>query len=156
MSQHTQEPWSGMVDGAYPEHEWMASHDSADTSGFVPISAGGNVVALAVTTKYSDEEVDGNARRIVACVNACKGITTETLERVDLPISAICLVSQCAEIGNQRDELLDAIKAVLALPEEQSGRIYRTPTQQFRERQREAYQTLHAAIRKIDSTWGGE
>lgn len=143
MTNHTPEPWL-----------W---HEQGDANEYCLLTSGKDwVISFRQNGGLMPDTQRDNARRIVACVNACKGITTETLERVDLPISAICLVSQCAEIGKQRDELLDAIKAVLALPEEQSGRIYRTPTQQFRERQREAYQTLHAAIRKIDSTWGGE
>ena len=50
-----------------------------------------------------------NARRIVACVNACAGIPTEVLERYKLGIIGV----DYKLTKQQRDELLAAIKKFL-------------------------------------------
>ena len=47
---------------------------------------------------------EGFARRIVACVNACKGLSNERLKA--MPV---------AELVAQRDELLSALKGVLSV-----------------------------------------
>lgn len=52
-----------------------------------------------------------NARRIVACVNACKGIKTEDLESV--PDFALMGSATIEKVEQQRDELLEALKAML-------------------------------------------
>lgn len=55
-------------------------------------------------------------RRIVACVNACKGIGTETLERYNeehKPENGFGLHRE-AELISQRDELLAALKRISA------------------------------------------
>lgn len=53
-----------------------------------------------------------NARRIVACVNACAGIPTETLEETgSFPEAA---ARELKTLKQQRDRLLEEIKRVLA------------------------------------------
>ncbi len=70
MSEHTKEPWAVGADNP-------------------PFYAGDTVVlgvkeglpfVLAQCNHNFDELSRANARRIVACVNACQGIETETLE----------------------------------------------------------------------------
>ena len=52
---------------------------------------------------------EANARRIVACVNACAGLPTEVLERYKLGVIGVDYKST----KQQRDELLAAIKKFL-------------------------------------------
>jgi len=51
-----------------------------------------------------------HARRIVACVNACEGYETETLETVNLIESAYAANGREFELTRQRNELLEALK----------------------------------------------
>jgi hypothetical protein len=52
-----------------------------------------------------------NARRIVACVNALDGVSTEHLEQYGLPDFA----QKISDLAQQRDELLHALKEVLSI-----------------------------------------
>ena len=64
---------------------------------------------LIVADYYEDrDQAEANARRIVACVNACKGISTETLEQVRGNASAS--VAQLDAMRQQRDKLLVMVK----------------------------------------------
>ena len=55
---------------------------------------------------------EANAARIVACVNACAGISNEQLEDV----GNICrLVTEALQAEAQRDELLEALKMAAAV-----------------------------------------
>lgn len=65
-----------------------------------------NGAGKTVFSGYLASDEDG--RRIVACVNACKGISTETLEKVRGNVSAS--VAQLDDMRKQRDELLAALK----------------------------------------------
>lgn len=49
-----------------------------------------------------------NARRIVACANACEGIDTEYLEKYGLPGFA----KQISDLVEQRDQLLEALRPI--------------------------------------------
>ena len=62
----------------------------------------GNIIArLACTTgKYESEEM--NARRLVACWNACQGLTTDDLEKARL-VSAVA--NELMRLEAQRDDL---------------------------------------------------
>jgi hypothetical protein len=95
---HTQEPWSTFDAGS-------AIHiDQASGPGFV-----GSITVFP----HRDDECRENARRIVAAVNACAGISTELLEH-GLGLGAI-LNSEAieyAEIEKQRDELLAALELI--------------------------------------------
>lgn len=91
--QHTQEPWKFI-----------------DVIGGCSVYAGRREVL-----RYSfspDAENKANARRIVACVNACAGIPTD-----DLEMSPHLGIFHLAEFSNnivmQRDKLLDALKTVI-------------------------------------------
>jgi hypothetical protein len=56
-----------------------------------------------------------NARRIVACVNACEGVSTEFLETLaDMPEKNVAKYEQLLK---QRDELLEAAKLGLRIAE---------------------------------------
>lgn len=88
MSKHTPEPWNGKRIG-------IAVHY------FESIG-----VEMALTGK-SDEAM-ANARRIVACVNFCAGVSTENLENNE---KLLWLAEQYNSVKNQRDDLLAALEA---------------------------------------------
>lgn len=60
-------------------------------------------------TTYGDKD-GANARRIVACVNACAGISTETLEAA--PPWKVYAADKAP--AAQRDELVAALRALMA------------------------------------------
>lgn len=88
---HTSEPWRVSV-----------------VSGTNEVVAGrGFHIAFckANASKFKDEQA-ANARRIVACVNACKDIPTDDLERFGL--TALNVTAN--KIAEQRDQLLALVK----------------------------------------------
>ena len=98
MSEHTKEPWK------YYELEddrfgVKIPREKKTRYGAEP---------YAVIGGFEPEdrnEMKANARRIVACVNACAGIPTTRLENGAADILAFSM-----ELKNQRDELLAASK----------------------------------------------
>lgn len=99
MSGHTAEPW---VDFGF----YQVGKD-----GFVIA----NVLAGNVPSGIEKETKLANARRIVACVNACSGIETVTLESLagtENPTlkSAATAIERAAMLERQRDQLLAALK----------------------------------------------
>lgn len=96
MSNHTQEPWN--------------------TNGDPIVFDATGVVAFTDTRTNLDKVNKANARRIVACVNACAGISTEALEDSCQPaLSAWKLQKEIIE--QQRDELLTVLKKIVPLAE---------------------------------------
>ena len=72
--QYTEEPWFT----AYRENgAGMYSQDVFDSDGNKILEMSWYPVKIGNKTYTNREE---NARRVVACVNACKGISTENLE----------------------------------------------------------------------------
>lgn len=91
MSNHTKEPWT--LDGR---------------TVYALDKKGVNIFSAWVQgTNISDDELTSNARRIVACVNACEGIETDELNEY-------CAVSakEYQDIERQRDLLLDALDRI--------------------------------------------
>ena len=111
MSNHTPEPWNGKRIG-------IAVHyfESID-------------VEIALTGK-SDEAM-ANARRIVACVNACAGISTDRLEKAKqlelepeaFPVwKAYCEKKmQLEDVTEQRDALLAALQGMIDITNDSQG-----------------------------------
>lgn len=98
MSEHTKEPWTY-------QKECVGNYQIAhDHSGAGTLEVTANTITEA------------NARRIVACVNACAEIDTEVLEKhAGQQGLMIYLMS---DLVKQRDELLAALKeARLFIPE---------------------------------------
>ena len=87
MIGHTEEPWS------YGE----------DNDGWY-VSTGDTQLAHGMT--------EADARRIVACVNACKGIDTDSLEADGYGDDWAEIGRQRIEILEQHDELLAALQVV--------------------------------------------
>lgn len=87
---HTKEPW------VFGTHGQIIGSDGK-----------GDTVCLMI----GDEIVEANARRIVACVNACAGISTAALEHRAHLLKAED--DTFAELEKQRDELLVALAGML-------------------------------------------
>jgi len=93
---HTKEPWK------------IADHDKSivicfqgkkTAHGTTPYFAGGGAL---------ESERNANARRIVACVNACKGIDIGALESDGFPMKLAGILA----LKNERDELLARLDVV--------------------------------------------
>lgn len=89
-TKHTVEPW----------HIAKYGKVKNEDSGLIWISVNG----------CSGAEAEANARRIVACVNACAGVQTETLERVPLNLKTIEMAQRIESEEKQRDQLLEALE----------------------------------------------
>ena len=66
-------------------------------------------ISVATCSGLSPSEARANARRIVACVNACAGLSTKALEKYP---GMFLRIVECAE---QRDELAAALRDVLRI-----------------------------------------
>lgn len=95
-TKYTPGPWNKHGD----EIGYKSHHDDQSYGMFVPI---GNIFG---------DNCEANARRIVACVNACSGIQTDLLEA--LPDFEKAGVQTINQVMLQRDELLAALHDLLA------------------------------------------
>ena len=59
-----------------------------------------------------DQEAEANMRRLVACWNACQGITTEDLGWISQTGGMLGPREDVARIAAQRDELLEALREI--------------------------------------------
>ena len=95
---HTKEPWSFSPENGL---EWG-------------VEAGKWGVAICADAP-GDGTSEANARRIVACVNACAGISTDALEIGRMSPDAFHEnESRADKAEQQRDELLAALEHILA------------------------------------------
>ncbi len=86
-----------------------------EADGMYVISEDGPFGATLVKTLIADlhnspmpeNELKENARRLVACWNACEGLPTEALENLPVPIGAVLAGSD-----QQHDELVKAAEAL--------------------------------------------
>jgi len=58
--------------------------------------------------------LQANARRIVACVNACEGIETSELEEIAVSGGMLGLREDVARAAKQRDALLEALEELVS------------------------------------------
>ena len=108
MSKHTQEPWVLFEVGDRVKHFCPASEKEKTSILTVTLEDG-----TAFGAVYSEDD----ARRIVACVNACAGLPTEQLE--SSPLGGV--LNGVAGLIAQRDELLAALEGVLAVVGDSTG-----------------------------------
>ena len=106
MSNHTPEPWSLLEAGDSIKHQVPVS---SDRTSILTIATEG---AIAFGAVYSADD----ARRIVACVNACEGMETEHLENQSMLGETLLdrfnlLKIEAGKLTKQRDELLEALEA---------------------------------------------
>lgn len=94
--QHTPEPWG--------INEWPQP-DASIAIGAI----GTPLIARVILRDVSINEQKANARRIVACVNACAQITTDELESIPPTGGMLGPRDDVARIAKQRDELLSAL-----------------------------------------------
>ena len=59
------------------------------------------------------EEAEANARRLVACWNACEGMATDELEEIARTGGMLGPREDVAKIAEQRDELRDVLKSCI-------------------------------------------
>lgn len=103
MSEHTTGPWTLLEAGDQIKH--LVPVSTSTMTSILTIVTEGDTAFGAV---YSAED----ARRIVACVNACRGLSTDELEQHGL-VPAVG--SELAELERQRDEMLNAITGMTAM-----------------------------------------
>jgi hypothetical protein len=106
MSEHTKEQWRlGKFTGP-------SSYEKVrETCGLMDIVVDTEIgpYVLASCNINFPEDAKANARRIVACVNACAGIETDHLENHGLPGFA----EKISILVRQRDELHSALELLL-------------------------------------------
>ena len=108
MSKHTKEPWRTDAPSGFPGD----------------VMAGKEMIARTTITEQSNAKA--NARRIVACVNACAGISTEVLEQgIDAVFGlAHNMRQERNALVRQRDELLTALESILAADASENDHEY--------------------------------
>ena len=98
MSKHTPEPWRVGRPGAVVSDTPVPEMGGSDAVEYY----GGHLIGESI--------IEANARRIVACVNACRGLGTDELEQHGL-VSAVG--TELLELEKQRDELLETLEAAV-------------------------------------------
>jgi len=104
MTKHTPEPWDLMKHGVIYGGP-LQQYANGSSRSQIAMSTGADFMAPG--------EQDANARRIVACVNACAGIDTGGLEQ--MPKTNEPIVTRIQRLTVQRDELLHAAREALAV-----------------------------------------
>ena len=126
MSEYTKEPW------VWNEHEFNFPPFEGTLEkecGIYPPLGESGPVAIAAG--------EANARRIVACVNACAGIPIEWVEA-----GAVDIIAHAQDLIKQRDALLSALKAIefATKPEPDDGSAHEN-----------AYMLARAAIAAVEA-----
>lgn len=115
-------------DGKYAENPWSIDHEEDHNSTMVGLStASGRIVALVVNDdsrrplRSHEAELDANARRLVACWNACAGKSTDLLEAAaeydaapddaewEAPHPIFQMASEIDRLKALRDDLVEAL-----------------------------------------------
>lgn len=105
-TEHTPEPWF-VVDQPWGDGTWVnAGSPDPHHEGFVTDCEDINGDVDKDTARI-------NARRIVACVNACAGLSNEFLSVATRDDYAMRLVLEADEMRRQRDELLAALRPLI-------------------------------------------
>lgn len=99
--EHSKEPWRKGID--------YNSIVSDDSSG--PMVNGAEAVEHYGGYMVAESVAEANARRIVACVNACAGLDTAQLE-LSLEYG-VTVLDELGRVKAQRDELLAVLEGVL-------------------------------------------
>lgn len=118
---HTHGPWSqGITLETEQTRRWTSEQIEENDrrerrmvfANFSPLDEGRSRIRIAICEREED------ARRIVACVNACEGLTTDFLETPDLAFAPAHTAAKMAEIEQQRDQMLAALKLFVQYEEE--------------------------------------
>lgn len=98
MSKHTPEPWF--------------YHRQGFSTVYIEARIGGGIlqeIAACGPCQDGTEQQDENARRIVACVNACTGVDTDLLEAGELDKPTMLTIQENKDLNHRCDELLAAM-----------------------------------------------
>lgn len=104
MSKHTPEPWF--------------YHRQGFSTVYIEARIGGGMlqeIAACGPCQDGTEQQDENASRIVACVNACAGVSNGELAMTTMSV----VLARMDEAEQQRDELLAALEFVMSAHGEQ-------------------------------------
>ena len=99
MSKHTPEPWF--------------YHRQGFSTVYIEARIGGGMlqeIAACGPCQDGTEQQDENARRIVACVNACAGVDTDLLEAGELDKPTMLVIQENKDLKHRCDELLAALE----------------------------------------------
>lgn len=149
-AQHTQTPWVHNTAG-YPKADIIGSN-GRNIAHTWNVAASPAKTAEALKARTAEDRA--NARHIVACVNACEGITTERLEDLGRPLMqhligcderAARQVKEAAALTAQRDDLLSALKLV-------TDRIEFCASQEEMRRHMPTIEHARAVIAKVEET----
>ena len=110
MSKHTPEPWKINHDDSTEEWSIVTNQYGSIVANVNEETGPELAGSIPVMRKMPGME---NARRIVACVNACAGLPAEQLEVS--PLSGV--LNGVAGLIAQRDELLAALEIIAAYEE---------------------------------------
>lgn len=105
MSKHTPEPWF--------------YHRQGFSTVYIEARIGGGMlqeIAACGPCQDGTEQQDENARRIVACVNACAGVDTDLLEAGELDKPTMLVTQENKDLKHRCDELLAALDEISKLP----------------------------------------
>ena len=116
MSKHTPEPWKISHDDS--TEEWsIVTNQHGSIIANVNEETGPELVGYTpVVRKMPGIE---NARRIVACVNACAGARTEALEHREHLLKAVD--DDIARLTAQRDQLMAALQGMIDITNDSQG-----------------------------------
>ncbi len=110
-----------MSDQEHTAEPWKTAYRKSVLGGFGQevFDADGNTIAtmawyaVEIAPGHTGTNREANARRIVACVNACSGISTEKLEEANDLFKAAAAGG--ATYKRQRDELLAALESMVSI-----------------------------------------
>lgn len=115
----------------HTEHYTYPVADTGDYDGNINIQSDADQMLIATSYGASDDD-EVNARRLVACWNACSGLDTEGLENMVAIGESIATmndrattwhlkaIAEANQLRAQRDELLAALRSVWLWMEDQS------------------------------------
>lgn len=104
MSEHTKEPWAVATDS--PNEYWKGDGTEVYSDKY------GRIAETSINRLSPLDQCQANARRIVACVNACAGIENKELEAVtyaQLLESHRFYEQQCRSLQSANAELVEAL-----------------------------------------------
>jgi hypothetical protein len=143
MANHTKEPWR------------LVAVNYKSSSHYIlggGLTWGKGAVAHIPTSRVNPSEE--NARRIVACVNACEGISTETMENMVAEGATLKIRARdnIADAGKLHAKLLAAAKhAVRVIAEERAG-----GSTESKRLMQQAQAMLFSAISEADPAYYGK
>ncbi len=106
-AKHTPAPWVVNTAGSAKKGEPFRI---TEIYVYAPNTQDDTAICADVIDPVTQAPSEANARRIVACVNACEGIPTARLEAGSADVLAYSM-----ELHKQRDELLEALKNLVGL-----------------------------------------